>query len=239
MNRNGNTYTVLYAAIMVILVAAILASASMALKPRQVRNIEIEKKQSILASVNIESTTSNAEELYSRYIVKDYVINVKGEQVKGDAFNLDLKKEFSKPLDQIHLPVFECKTDNGIKYILQLRGTGLWGPIWGFISVDSDMNTIYGANFGHQGETPGLGAEIATPKFEEQFSGKTIFDSNGEFMKLGNETLPILVAKVGQDAPAEHKVDGISGGTITSKGLQKMLKDDFTRYQEFLKKKKS
>ncbi len=239
MNRNGNTYTVLYAAIMVVFVAAVLAFAAMSLKPRQVRNVEIERKQSILSAVNIESTTINAEKLFAENIVKQYVVNVKGDQVGDDAFDIDLKKEFMKPEDQIQLPVFECKTDNGIKYVFELRGTGLWGPIWGFIALDSDLNTIYGAHFGDQGETPGLGAEIATPKFEKQFIGKTIFDKDGKFMKLGNEYLPILVAKVGQVAPEEHRVDGVSGGTITSKGLQKMLRVDFTRYEQFIKKEKN
>ncbi len=232
MNRNGNTYTVLYAAIMVVFVAAVLAFAAMSLKPRQVRNVEIEKKQSILASVNIESTAANAEEIYAQKIVTQYVVDVNGDQVEGDAFNIDLKKEHSKPKDQMHLPVFECQTDDGLKYILPLRGTGLWGPIWGFIALNDDMNTIYGANFGHQGETPGLGAEIATPAFENQFIGKKLFDDSGELVS-------IVVAKVGQEAPAEHKVDGISGGTITSKGLQKMLLDDFNRYEEFLNKKRA
>ncbi len=232
MNRNGNTYTFFYAAIMVILVAAILASASMALKNRQVRNIETEKKQSILAAVNIESNAANAEQLYAENIVNEYVVNVKGEQVEGDAFNTDLKKERSKPMDEMLLPVFECKTKEGLKYVLPLRGAGLWGPIWGFIALNEDMNTIYGANFDHQGETPGLGAEISTPMFEKPFVGKKIFDDSGKLVS-------IIVAKVGQDAPEEHKVDGISGGTITSKGLEKMLLDDFNRYQEFLKKKKS
>ncbi|KAF0235928.1 MAG: Na+-transporting NADHubiquinone oxidoreductase subunit [Prolixibacteraceae bacterium] len=232
MNRNGNTYTVLYAAVMVILVAAVLASVSMALKPKQVLNTEIEKKQSILASVNIESTAANAEKIYAEKIVTQYVVNVKGEQVEGDAFNIDLKKERAKAHEDMLLPVFECHTSEGIKYILPLRGTGLWGPIWGFISLNDDMNTIYGANFDHQGETPGLGAEINTPIFEEPFIGKKIFDESGKLIS-------IIVAKVGQDAPAEHKVDGISGGTITSKGLEKMLLDDFTSYQEFFKKKKS
>jgi Na+-transporting NADH:ubiquinone oxidoreductase subunit C len=232
MNRNGNTYTVLYAAIMVILVAAVLASVSMALKPKQVLNTEIEKKQSILASVNIESTPADAEKIYAEKIVNQYVVNVKGEQVEGDAFNIDLKKERAKPHEDMLLPVFECQTSDGLKYILPLRGTGLWGPIWGFISVNEDMNTIYGANFDHQGETPGLGAEISTPIFEDPFVGKKIFDESGKLVS-------IIVAKVGQEAPAEHKVDGISGGTITSKGLEKMLLDDFTSYQEFFKKKKS
>jgi len=232
MNRNGNTYTVLYAAIMVILVAAILASISMALKPRQVRNAEIEKKQNILASVNIESNATNAEQIYAEKIQKEYIVNVDGEQVEGDAFNTDLKKERAKAHKDMLLPVFECQTEDGLKYIIPLYGAGLWGPIWGFIALNDDMNTIYGANFDHQGETPGLGAEISTPAFEDPFVGKKLFDDSGKLIS-------IIVAKVGQEAPAEHKVDGISGGTITSKGLEKMLLDDFSSYQEFLKKKKS
>jgi Na+-transporting NADH:ubiquinone oxidoreductase subunit C len=233
MNRNSNTYTVLYAAIMVILVAAVLASVSMALRPMQKRNFEIEKKQNILASVNIESSVADAEKLYAEKIVKEYVVDAKGEIVEGaDAFTTDLKKERSKaPADRL-LPVFECQTDEGLKYIFPLYGTGLWGPIWGFVALNEDMNTIYGANFDHQGETPGLGAEISTPMFEDPFVGKKIFDESGKLIS-------VIVAKVGQEAPPEHKVDGISGGTITSKGLQKMLLDDFTSYQEFLKKKKS
>lgn len=217
---------------MVILVAAILASISMSLKPRQVRNTEIEKKQSILASVNIESTAENAEEIYAEKIKNEYVVNVQGEQVEGDAFNVDLKKERAKPKADMLLPVFECQTDDGLKYVLPLRGTGLWGPIWGYVALNDDMNTIYGANFDHQGETPGLGAEISTDMFEKPFVGKKLFDESGKLVS-------ITVAKVGQEAPAEHKVDGISGGTITSKGLEKMLLDDFSSYQEFLKKKKS
>jgi Na+-transporting NADH:ubiquinone oxidoreductase subunit C len=204
----------------------------MALKPRQVRNTEIEKKQSILASVKIESTVENAEQIYAEKILKEYVVNVKGEQVEGDAFNTDLKKERAKAPENMLLPVFECQTEEGLKYVIPVRGAGLWGPIWGFVALNEDMNTIYGANFDHQGETPGLGAEISTPIFEDPFIGKKLFDNSGKLIS-------IIVAKVGQEAPAEHKVDGISGGTITSKGLEKMLLDDFTSYQEFLKKKKS
>ncbi len=233
MNRNSNTYTVLYAAIMVIVVAALLASVSIALKPMQTKNSEIEKKQNILASVNIESSVADAEKLYAEKIVKEYVVDIKGEIVEGaSAFTTDLKKERSKAPEDRLLPVFECQTEKGLKYIFPLYGTGLWGPIWGFVALNEDMNTIYGANFDHQGETPGLGAEISTPMFEAPFVGKTIFDQSGNLVS-------ITVTKAGQEAPPEHKVDGISGGTITSKGLQKMLLDDFTSYQEFLKKKKS
>ena len=231
MNRNSNTYTFLYAAIMVILVAAVLASVSMALKPRQKRNFEIEKKKNILASVNIESDATSAEKIYADKILNEYVVNVKGDEVDGDAFNTDLKKERARTADQMVLPVFEFQTDDGLKYVFPLRGSGLWGPIWGYISLNDDMNTIYGANFDHEGETPGLGAEISTTAFEKQFVGKKLFDNSDQLAS-------IFVAKVGEVAPEEHKVDGISGGTITSKGLQNMLKDDFTSYQEFLNKKK-
>ncbi len=232
MDRNSNTYTFLYAAIMVILVAAVLASVSMALKPAQKKNVEIEKKQNILASVNIESTAETAEKIYAEKIVNEYVVNVKGEKVEGNAFTTDLKKEHAKAKADMLLPVFECKTEEGMKYVLPLRGAGLWGPIWGFVSLNDDMNTIFGANFDHEGETPGLGAEISTTEFEQSFIGKKLFEANGNL-------LSVIVAKVGETAPEEHRVDAISGGTITSKGLQKMLSDDFTSYKEFLIKKKS
>ena len=232
MDRNSNTYTFIYAAAMVILVAAILASVAMALRPRQNKNVEIEKMQNILASVNIESTTENARDIYTDKIRNQYVINSKGEVVEGeDAFAIDQKREKAKPVEERLLPVYECETESGLKYIFPMRGAGLWGPIWGFVSLDDDMNTIYGANFDHQSETPGLGAEINTDWFQEKFKGKQIFDGS-------EKLISITITKSGQEAPEEHSVDGISGGTITSKGLQQMLLEDFNSYEEFLMKKK-
>lgn len=233
MDRNSNTYTFLYATIMVIIVAAVLASVAMALKPMQKKNVEIEKKQNILASVNIESTAETAEAIYAEKIVDEYVVTVTGEKAEGDAFTTNLKKERAKDEADKLLPVFEVKTDEGIKYVLPLYGAGLWGPVWGYVSLSEDMNTIYGANFDHEGETPGLGAEISTTGFEAPFKGKKIFNESGKLVS-------ILVAKVGENAPdgKNYQVDGISGGTITSKGLENMLKDDFTSYEEFLNKKK-
>ncbi|PTN07860.1 NADH:ubiquinone reductase (Na(+)-transporting) subunit C [Mangrovibacterium marinum] len=230
MDRNSNVYTFIYASVMVILVAAILSFAAFNLKPYQAKNVEIEKKQNILASVNIAATAADAEQIYSEKIVNSYIVNAKGETLEGDAFTVDLKKERAKKVEDRQLPVFECNIDGGIKYILPLYGAGLWGPIWGYISVESDMNTIYGATFDHQGETPGLGAEIATKAFQEQFKGKTIFDEDGKFYS-------IVVAKSNETAPAEHKVDAISGGTITSKGLQTMVEDDLGAYKAFFNQK--
>jgi Na+-transporting NADH:ubiquinone oxidoreductase subunit C len=232
MDRNGNTYTFIYAAAMVIFVAAMLASVAMLLKPRQVKNAEVEKKQNILAAVNIGSTTEDAEQIYAEKIRNQYVVNTAGEVVEGvDAFDVDLKKEKAKPLSERLLPVYECETASGLKYIFPMRGSGLWGPIWGFVSLNADMNTIYGANFDHQAETPGLGAEISTDWFQEEFKGKKLYNNVGELIS-------VTLTKPGQDAPEEHSVDGISGGTITSKGLELMLLEDFKSYSEFLMKKK-
>jgi len=232
MDRNSNSYTFIYAAIMVILVAAILASVAMSLRPMQQKNYEIEKKQNILASVNIQSSAEEAEKIFEENIKNMYVVNNEGEEVEGDAFTIDLKKESAKPVEEQRYPVFEFQAESGLKFIFPMRGAGLWGPIWGFVSLNSDMNTIYGANFDHQGETPGLGAEISTSWFQERFEGKEIYNEQGELIS-------IIVTKPGQEAPPVHSVDGISGGTITSKGLQDMLLDDFSNYKEFLNKKKS
>ncbi len=232
MKKDSNIYIFLYASVMVILVAAVLSYTAETLKPIQKRNVKIEKIQNILASVGIESTTKNAEELFDKYIPEEnrIVINSKGEKIDGVAFDINLKEEYSKPLEQRHLPLFIAKMNDGsTKIIVPLRGTGLWGPIWGYISFNDDYNTVFGAVYDHKGETPGLGAEISKPAFQKQFAGKTIFD-NGKFVS-------ITVYKGGAAAAGDttHGVDAISGGTITSKGLEKMLKDCLEGYETYFK----
>jgi len=216
---------------MVIIVATILSLAATLLKPQQEKNLEIEKKKSMLESINIPADRKNAEDLYAKYIKEGFVINSKGEQINGiDAFTVDLKKEQAKAIENQSLPVFYATPDDGERVIiLPLEGKGLWGPIWGYISLRSDMNTVYGITFDHKGETPGLGAEINTTAFESQFRGLKIFD-NGTFVS-------IKVLKSNEEPVKEHSVDAISGGTITSKGLERMMFDCISKYQEYLKKK--
>ena len=126
------------------------------------------------------------------------------------------------------LPLYICTFDNSEKvYIVPVHGAGLWGPIWGYVALQSDFNTIYGATFDHKGETPGLGADINTTWFGGQFTGKQIF-KDGEFCS-------VEVVKGGADKSNPHQVDAISGGTITSKGLEKMLLDSFGDYLDFFK----
>ncbi len=231
MDRQGNTYTFLYASVMVIVVAAILAFLAQSLKPMQDKNAAVAKKMDILKSVQIESTAADAEAKYEKYIgANAYVVNNNGEKQSGlDAFTVDMAKEVKKTGTERAYPIYECKLDNGdTKYVIPVRGKGLWGPIWGYVSLDEDKNTVFGATFGHKGETPGLGAEITTPMFRDPFKGKKLFDENGTFAS-------IEVVKKGQSQGDLHKVDGISGGTITSVGVGTMLQDCLSGYEKFLK----
>ena len=239
--KQTNAYTFMYASVMVIVVAAILSFASESLKPIQENNVKIEKIQNILSSVNIESTTDNASEIFDKYIpeAKRITIDNEGNIKEGvSAFNIDLKKEFAKAKNEQSFPLFICKLDNGEeKMIIPILGKGLWGPIWGYIAMDMDYNTIYGAVFDHKGETPGLGADINKDWFEKPFSGKTIFDKDGNFVS-------ITVHKGGKGAAeragdTEHGVDAISGGTITSKGLEAMVKDNLQNYVNYFKNHKN
>jgi Na+-transporting NADH:ubiquinone oxidoreductase subunit C len=213
---------------MVVVVALLLSLAAMQLKPFQDKNIEVEKKQNILAAVRIASTPVDAVDLYAKYVTESFVINNKGEKIEGvDAFTVDLKAEIGKPASERKLPVFVATLDAGSKsYVIPLRGTGLWGPIWGYISLQPDLNTIYGTVFDHQGETPGLGAEISLSWFQEPFRGKTIFQDSTQFVS-------IKVLKGGAPDGDPHAVDAISGGTITSKALEAMLDSCLVQYKTY------
>jgi len=228
MKQFSNKYIFLFSAVMVIVVATLLSLAATLLQPRQEKNLEIEKKKSMLESINIPATAKNTVALYDKYIRESFVINAKGEPVTGvDAFSVVLRNEQKKSLDQQYLPVFKATPDDGEKIIiLPVEGKGLWGPVFGYVSLKADMNTIYGVTFDHKGETPGLGAEINTTPFEHQFQGKKIFD-NDQFVSVS-------VLKGGAKEEDLHGVDAISGGTITSKGLEKMLFDCITKYQDYL-----
>ncbi|MFA6334586.1 MAG: FMN-binding protein [Bacteroidales bacterium] len=211
MNTNSNLYTIIYSTVLVVVVAVVLSLASYLLKDRQQRNVAIETKQMILQSVNMAKDAETVEDKAS-YIEREYSKFIKDSSIT----------EGHKTL-----PLYICRLDNQEKlYIVKLHGTGLWGPIWGYISFKSDMSTVYGAVFGHKGETPGLGAEIATPKFAGQFIDKTIFE--------GEEFVSISVIKGGA-AQGNHQVDAISGGTITSKAVDAMLKSCISEYLNFLK----
>tara|TARA_Y100001978_G_scaffold202556_1_gene224102 strand:- start:900 stop:1670 length:771 start_codon:yes stop_codon:yes gene_type:complete len=225
MDVNKNSYTFGFAAIMVVVVATFLSVAAISLKPFQDKNIELEKKQNILNSVGIQVERDAAADAYERYIAESFVVSSAGERTEGDAFTVDLAVELKKDVDAQVFPIFVSEMEGVKSYILPLRGTGLWGPIWGFIALEDDLNTILGAVFDHKAETPGLGAEINLPWFQEPFKGKTIFD--------GDKFMSITVTKGGAKDDDMHAVDGISGGTITADGVTAMLEERLGNYVPF------
>lgn len=224
MDVNSNKYTYIFSVSMVVIVAALLSIASTTLKPYQDKNVELEKKSDILRSIGVEG--EDVEALFDEHIKEQLVIQ-NGVEVKaeeGAAFKIDMAEAVNMDADKRQVPLYVAEVDQKTYYILPLRGKGLWGPIWGYVAVEGDGNTVYGATFGHKTETPGLGAEIANADFQAQFSGKKFN------WKSTNE---IIAVKKG-DASGQSEVDGISGGTITSEGVEKMITDCVESYKPFL-----
>ncbi len=228
MNKQSNVYTIIYIVVLVVVVGAALAFTALSLKPLQTENANADKMKQILASVHVVPEKGAVIQDFERYITDMYMVNADGNRIDGNAFDINTAVEFKKPLDEREMPVYECTLGpNNVKYILPMYGAGLWGPIWGYVAVNSDGSTIYGAYFAHQGETPGLGAEIEKPAFSNQFNDKHLI-KDGKF-------LPVAVLKAGQTPMnGEDYVDAISGGTITSKGVASMIDDCLSGYTKFL-----
>ncbi|MBP6285097.1 MAG: NADH:ubiquinone reductase (Na(+)-transporting) subunit C, partial [Paludibacteraceae bacterium] len=198
MNTNSNVYTIVYASIMVIVVAFVLAFFSGSLKEKQDLNVNLDKKKQILYALNLDLTNQDLASVYSKYITQELIVNVDGEVVeRTGGFEIDLKTELSKenPADR-KLPVYECNVDGETKYIFPLYGAGLWGPIWGYIALNHDKNTVYGVYFSHAGETPGLGAEITSHVFQSQFPNKKIKNTT-------NDLVSIAIVKPGKTAEGQ------------------------------------
>jgi Na+-transporting NADH:ubiquinone oxidoreductase subunit C len=245
INKESQTFTLVFTVVMVVVVASVLSLAALGLKEPQAENMKQEKMQSILSSIQVEVERTEAGGIFSDYVKSRHMLNSAGEVVstesgdikaksnpEKDAFNIDVKKQFrNKTLaeEKKVYPLYECEKDGSKYYVIPLVGTGLWGPIWGFIALESDMNTVFGATFDHKTETPGLGAEINQGWFESPFVGEKLFDENGEFVS-------IKVIKGGAQPDNKHGVDAITGGTITSNGVSNMLENTLKVYVPYFKK---
>ena len=245
MNKQSNTYIIVYSIVLVVVVAVALAFTAMKLQVTQQRNIEIEKKTDILNSAGLykeePGTDKNkaVETQYNTYIKQSFLVDAQGGVVQSadpaaEALKVlnNMKAALSKPETERELPVFISEKDGKKNYIFPVYGTGLWGPVWGYIAMNSDLKTISGAVFAHKGETPGLGAEIATPAFGNQFVGKSIFK--------GDQYVGISVLKgVGSSQGNDNAVDAISGGTITSRAVQSMIIDNLKFYLPYILKQQT
>lgn len=218
-DTNSNAYIILYSTVMVVIVATLLALAALGLQKRQYENELNEKKQAILASL------SASDQRYDEFI-DAYVVDKNGARIDGeDVFTLlnDLPGAYAAG----KFPVFEARDG---RVVVPVTGMGLWGPIWGYVALEKDMNTVAGVIMAHKGETPGLGAEISTAKYQANFVGKTIFD--------GDKFVSVTLRKGGAKDPA-HEVDAISGGTKTSDGVTAMLYNSLENYLPLLEAKRN
>jgi Na+-transporting NADH:ubiquinone oxidoreductase subunit C len=260
VNKDSNSYTVLFAIILVVFVGGLLALIAEGLKPIQKENLKNEKKQYILNSIpKYKSVKRNeAGDLFATLVNERIILDYDGNEVSKklasdpvddkdpkDAFSIDLLKEYKKYVQpitnmyngdeqkeklaadtNIHYPLFICNVEGQTYYIAPVMGKGLWAAVWGYIALDENGNKIAGAVFDHKSETPGLGAEITQDFFENPFIGKLISE-NGAYK-------PIEVNKPGNELN-DYQVDGISGGTFTSVGVEEMMSRTLEVYYNYIK----
>ncbi len=233
--RQSNLYVILYAAALTIICGGLLALASEGLKEKQQFNIDQEQKKNILSTVISIDEGEDINGLYAKR-VKAYVVDYEGNVKPGmQPKDVNLAVEYKKAPAQRLLPVYEFKNESDSTktdyIVLPVFGYGLWNSIWGFVALQADLNTIQGVKFQHAGETPGLGARIETDQeVQDRYKGKTIYDQG----KLVSVT---MMKGEGQDySDNPHKVDGMSGATLTGKGVNNMLKDYLSAYEKYITK---
>ncbi len=232
---HSDAYTFRFAAIVTIICSVLLAGAATLLKPRQVENQKLDMRKNILIAVHIKPEQGRSfsrkqiNKLFAKYI-REYVVNREGQTVKGiHPDNLNPEKE--KNL----FPLYK-KIDNGkvTAYIIPVSGKGLWSTIYGYLALKPDCNTIEGITFYRSGETPGLGAEISKKWFSDNFIGKKILDKEGKLVSI-----TVIKGKVADKCTPEealHSVDGVSGATLTGRGVTRFLKSELEKYEPFFKK---
>ena len=216
INTNSNVYIITYSVVMVVIVAVLLSLAAIGLKERQNENILNEKKTQIVKALG--ETAS-----YEEVVAEAALLDAEGNVVETDTQKVfDALQSVKDTRAEGKFPIFKAK--NG-SVVVPLYGAGLWGPIWGYVALDSDMNTVKGIVLDHQGETPGLGAEITTAKHQAMYVGKSVFE--------GEELVGITLKKGGADANNPHEVDAITGGTKTSDGVSNMIKECLASYKPY------
>ena len=223
-NVNSNAYIITYSVVMVVIVAVLLSVTSLSLQERQGENILNEKKQQIVKALGENPATA----AYGDVVAEAVMLDKNGNKIEGknDADIFNALGDLTASFEAGEFPLF--KAANG-SVVIPVYGAGLWGPVWGYIALEPDMNTVKGIVMDHSGETPGLGAEITTDKVQSSFVGKTIFE--------GNDFVSVSMRKGG--ATNNHEVDAISGGTKTCDGVNAMLKDGLQGYLPYINANKS
>jgi len=242
--RQSNTYILIFTAAMTVVVGGLLSLASQALAPAQKKSIELDTKSAILASVmDLESLNLEGDQVLALYDkrIESLVVNIEGKPVetneKGEpivAENVDILKNYKKDPEERLYPVFKYMSEDSqgevTAYILPVYGAGLWNSIWGYVALDNGFKEIVGVSYGHAAETPGLGARIATPEIQDRYRGKEIFDESGNLVSV------TMLKGEGNANLGPHEVDGMSGATLTGRGVNDMLENYFSYYKAYMEK---
>ncbi len=244
--QRSNSYILMFITALTLICAVVLSLTYESLKDKQAANVAFEKKQFILSTFLGKEAVSamDKEKVNETYAakVKPIVVNFEGQAVDRKAEDVDIAKEYKKELSERILPLYTISGESGEVeyYVLPTYGFGLWDNIWGYVALESDMNTIKGVVFDHKGETPGLGARITTDEIQSRYVGKTIRGEGGDVVSVtmmkgenggGDKSIAAF-----EDKP--HKVDGMSGATLTAKGVNAMLETYFQAYINYFNNQK-
>lgn len=232
MKTSSNSYTIIYSTVLVIIVAFLMAFVFQALKPAQDANVQLDQQKQILFALNQDRDMTNpqAEKLWKEIITADDIINADG-QVTTSGKQGGIEAGFklnSKDAKEGKLALFRCNVKGEVKYVIPVYGNGLWGPINGFIAINADKKTIFGAYFNHESETAGLGAEIKDNKsWQDKFKGKKLFAAGDE------KKIALSVMKKITDP--QTQVDAVTGATLTSNGVTEMFQAEKGSLQPYVK----
>jgi Na+-transporting NADH:ubiquinone oxidoreductase subunit C len=234
----SSTYTVVFVSTVAIVCSLLLSTAATLLRERQDRNEALSKKQNILKALGVtKKLDSPAVDMFFTDHVTLFAIDLEGNiDPEADAAQLDMEVEDKKTeASSRRYPIYRCTIENEVTYCVPIIGRGLWSKLYGYLSLESDLNTVKGLTFYKHGETPGLGAEIEKDWFLNNFLGKKINDQTGTFISIEVVKGKAADAYAGNEEKLSHAVDGISGATITSRGVTKMLHEDLTKYVPYFK----
>ena len=234
--NDSTTKTIIVALLLCLVCSVIVSTAAVVLKPIQIKNKTADIKRNILevaglmnAGVDINTAFNNIEARIVDIKTGDYVSEIDAERydqrkaAKDTNTNIELSAEqdIAKIKRQAqYAKIYHVKENGQVKLIiLPVHGYGLWSTMYGFIALEQDANTIYGLKFYEHAETPGLGGEIDNPKWRELWEGKLAFDDNEK---------PVITVVRGSSNPDsktyQHEIDGLAGATLTSQGVDKLMK---------------
>ncbi len=229
----SNSYTLIFTAVVTVILGFLLSLAATALKDQQDLNIEIDIKKNILRSLEFAPSEENpwtpetVQSIFDDYI-SGIVVNNKGETVAGKTPE-DINPEVDADLHPVYIKTMQGKIDG---YAIPISGKGLWSTLYGYFAVEADGATAKGITFYKHGETPGLGGEVEKDWFQNNFNGKRFVNDSGEL--VGIQAIKGTVDESSSDA--YHQVDGISGATMTAKGLNNFLLRDLETYEPFFQR---